>query len=49
MQIGMVGLGRMGNDMSRRLIDAAHEPVVHDPDPAAVESLTRVGATGGEP
>jgi 6-phosphogluconate dehydrogenase len=46
MQIGMVGLGRMGSDMSRRLIAAGHELVVYDLAPGAVEALVSEGATG---
>ena len=46
MQIGMVGLGRMGSDMSRRLMKAGHDLVVHDLDPAAVKRLTLAGASG---
>jgi 6-phosphogluconate dehydrogenase len=46
MQIGMVGLGRMGNNMVRRLLAAGHDCVVYDRDPAAVEALAREGAVG---
>jgi len=46
MQIGMVGLGRMGSNMVRRLLAAGHDLVVYDKDPAAVEALAREGATG---
>src|SRR5689334_21269293 len=43
MQIGMVGLGRMGAKMVHRLLKAGHDCVVHDrPD----ESLRRVAAEG---
>ena len=44
----MVGLGRMGANMSRRLLDGGHEVVVHDVDPAAVRRLTSEGAIGAE-
>lgn len=46
MQLGMVGLGRMGSDMSRRLLAAGHDLVVYDLAPAAVEILVGAGATG---
>jgi 6-phosphogluconate dehydrogenase len=48
MQIGMVGLGRMGANMSRRLLDGGHEVVVYDLDPTAVEQLVAEGALGAE-
>ncbi len=48
MQIGMVGLGRMGANMTRRLLDGGHEVVAYDVDPAAVEQLTNEGAVGAE-
>lgn len=46
MQLGMVGLGRMGSDMSRRLIAAGHDLVVYDLAPEAVEALVGEGASG---
>ncbi|HEX2295955.1 MAG TPA: decarboxylating 6-phosphogluconate dehydrogenase [Actinomycetota bacterium] len=46
MQIGMVGLGRMGANMSRRLLDGGHEVIGYDVDPAAVEQLVTEGALG---
>jgi 6-phosphogluconate dehydrogenase len=39
MQLGMVGLGRMGANMVRRLIRAGHDGVVFDRSPKAVEDL----------
>jgi 6-phosphogluconate dehydrogenase len=39
MQIGMIGLGRMGADMVRRLAQAGHDCVVYDAQPAAVARL----------
>ncbi|HYP24346.1 MAG TPA: NAD(P)-binding domain-containing protein, partial [Actinomycetota bacterium] len=48
MQIGMVGLGRMGANMSRRLLDGGHEVVACDVDPAAVDQLVAEGAIGAE-
>jgi 6-phosphogluconate dehydrogenase len=46
MQIGMIGLGRMGGNISRRLIKNGHEVVVYDHDVKAVAALSRDGATG---
>jgi 6-phosphogluconate dehydrogenase len=42
----MVGLGRMGTGMVRRLLAAGHDCVVHDLDPHAVAALESEGATG---
>jgi 6-phosphogluconate dehydrogenase len=47
MQLGMIGLGRMGANMVRRLIKAGHECVVFDRTPATVQALAKEGATGG--
>ena len=46
MQLGMIGLGRMGANMVRRLLRAGHACVVYDLHPEAVASLVREGATG---
>jgi 6-phosphogluconate dehydrogenase len=46
MQLGMVGLGRMGANIVRRLIKAGHECVVFDVNPEAVKELEGDGATG---
>ncbi|MCQ4629120.1 decarboxylating 6-phosphogluconate dehydrogenase [Shinella sp. CPCC 100929] len=46
MQIGMMGLGRMGANMVRRLMKDGHECVVYDINPAAVAALASEGATG---
>jgi len=46
MQIGMIGLGRMGANMVRRLLRGGHECVVNDRNPEAVEALVREGAKG---
>ena len=46
MQLGMIGLGRMGANMVQRLLRAGHECVVFDVHPAAVQELARQGATG---
>jgi 6-phosphogluconate dehydrogenase len=44
MQVGMVGLGRMGANMARRLLRAGHECVVSDHHPESVQALAREGA-----
>jgi len=44
MQLGMIGLGRMGASMVRRLVKKGHECVVHDAQPAAVAALSSQGA-----
>jgi 6-phosphogluconate dehydrogenase len=46
MQLGMVGLGRMGANMVRRLIRGGHECVVFDRSAPAVEGLTKEKAVG---
>src|SRR6185295_7293193 len=46
MQIGMIGLGRMGANMVRRLLRGGHECVVNDRNPEAVQALAGAGATG---
>ena len=45
MQIGMVGLGRMGANIVRRLLRYGHQPVVYDRDPAPGAKLASEGAT----
>jgi len=46
MQLGMIGLGRMGGDMSRRLMRAGHEVVAYDVNAEAVAALAKDGARG---
>jgi len=46
MQIGMVGLGRMGGSMARRLMRGGHAVVAYATDPEAVRQLAADGATG---
>jgi 6-phosphogluconate dehydrogenase len=46
MQLGMVGLGRMGANIVRRLMRDGHECVVYDVNPKAIEELAGDGATG---
>lgn len=47
MQLGMIGLGRMGANMVRRLLKAGHQCVVFDMFPKAVEELVKEKAIGG--
>ena len=44
MQLGMIGLGRMGSNMVRRLMQAGHQCFVYDLDPEAVEAVAKDGA-----
>ncbi len=46
MQIGMIGLGRMGGNMVRRLLRGGHECVVYDLNPTAVAELVAEGGSG---
>ncbi len=46
MQLGMIGLGRMGANMARRLLGGGHQCVVFDTSPKAVEELTQAKAVG---
>lgn len=46
MQLGMIGLGKMGANMVRRIMGAGHECVVFDQSPEAVETLKNEGARG---
>ena len=46
MQLGMIGLGRMGANMVRRLMRGGHECVVWDMNPASVQELAGEGAIG---
>jgi 6-phosphogluconate dehydrogenase len=46
MQLGMIGLGRMGGSMVRRLLQGGHTCVVFDSQPASVAALAEQGATG---
>ncbi len=48
MQIGIIGLGRMGGNIARRLMRAGHAPVVYDIDAAARTELGTEGATPAE-
>jgi 6-phosphogluconate dehydrogenase len=44
MQLGIIGLGRMGANMTRRLIEGGHECTVHDSHPESVQALVKQGA-----
>jgi 6-phosphogluconate dehydrogenase len=48
MQLGMIGLGRMGANLSRRLMRDGHRVVAYDRNPDVVKSLAAEGATGAE-
>ena len=48
MQLGMVGLGRMGGNIVRRLVGRGHECVVFDHNPAAIAALAGRGVAGSE-
>jgi 6-phosphogluconate dehydrogenase len=48
MQIGMIGLGRMGANMVERLMLDGHDCVVFDPNKDAVDALVAKGATGAD-
>lgn len=44
--LGFVGVGTMGSPMAARLLDAGHQVYVHDPSPAAIETVAGLGALG---
>jgi 6-phosphogluconate dehydrogenase len=46
MELGMIGLGRMGTNMVRRLLRAGHQCVVYNRHPEAVQVLVKEGAVG---
>lgn len=46
MELGMIGLGRMGTNMVRRLMRAGHRCIVYDLNSEAVEALSKEGAVG---
>ena len=46
MRLAMIGLGRMGGNMVRRLLRGGHDLVVHDRNPEAVRQLVGLGAIG---
>jgi 6-phosphogluconate dehydrogenase len=44
MQLAMIGLGRMGANMVRRLMRDGHECVVYDQSTAAIDAMAKEGA-----
>jgi 6-phosphogluconate dehydrogenase len=48
MQLGMIGLGRMGANMARRLMRGGHQCVVYDRSADTVKALAAEGATGSD-
>ena len=48
MQLGMIGLGRMGSNMVRRLLTGGQECVVYDVHPDTAAPLVKAGATQGQ-
>jgi 6-phosphogluconate dehydrogenase len=46
MQLGMIGLGRMGAHMATRLMKAGHVCIVYDSHPVPVQALVKQGARG---
>jgi 6-phosphogluconate dehydrogenase len=48
MQLGVIGMGRMGANIARRLMRGGHECVVWDRDAKAVAEVTKEGATGAK-
>ena len=46
MQLGLIGLGRMGGNMARRLMAGGHQVVAYDRNPDAVEGVAKDGAAG---
>src|SRR5450631_759196 len=48
MELGIVGLGRMGANMAERLTRGGHRVVGYDRDPAAVARVVAVGAAGAD-
>lgn len=48
MELGMIGLGRMGYDMTRRLMQKGHDCIVYDTNADVVAELQQAGASGAE-
>ena len=48
MELGMIGLGKMGGFMTERLIKGGHRVVGFDRDPAVVKGLAAKGAVGAD-
>jgi 6-phosphogluconate dehydrogenase len=49
MQIAIIGLGRMGANITRRLLKAKHECVVYDINPKSTAPLVEAGAVARDP
>jgi 6-phosphogluconate dehydrogenase len=49
MELGMVGLGRMGANMAERLIRGGHRVVGYDPEPGAIQRLADNGGGAAPP
>ena len=47
MPLGVIGLGRMGGNMIRRLVRNGHQCVVFHRDPAAIQALSGEGLSAG--
>jgi 6-phosphogluconate dehydrogenase len=48
MELGMIGLGKMGGDIARRLIGGRHQVVIHDRNAEAMDAATGEGALPAE-
>lgn len=46
MELGMIGLGRMGSNMTLRLVKGGHHVIVFDPSPRTEQAIVNQGATG---
>lgn len=46
MELGMIGLGRMGSNMAQRLLNGGHRVIAYDPIEKAVEAVAKQGAIG---
>ena len=46
MQVGLIGLGKMGLNLGQNLLDHKHEVVAFDLNPTAVEEMKKYGAKG---
>ena len=46
MQVGLIGLGKMGLNLGKNLLDHKHQVVAYDLNPNAVEEMKKYGAKG---
>ena len=46
MQVGLIGLGKMGLNLGKNLMDHHHQVVAYDLNPNAVEEMKKYGAKG---